>query len=64
MDSVHKGVSWYYAKEMWQAKFTRKGNQKWLGLFKDELDAKKAFDNETEKYNKDPEKWLSQYGNK
>lgn len=47
--SKYVGVSWYKAQSLWQAEIYIKGKSYYLGRYKNELDAAKAYQNKLEK---------------
>ena len=51
--SKYKGVAWHKHNKMWQANITVDGKQIPLGYFKNEIDAAKAYDMASKKYQGD-----------
>ena len=43
MTSTHRGVSWRKSRNMWRSQIKIDGKMKWLGLFTDELEAAKCY---------------------
>jgi hypothetical protein len=48
--SKFKGVSWFIREKNWQARIQSNGTKFFLGSFKKEIDAAKAYDNAAKKY--------------
>jgi hypothetical protein len=48
--SKYKGVNWKKCKKKWQARIHVNGECKFIGYFKDEIQAAKAYDKAAKKY--------------
>lgn len=51
--SKYKGVTWKKDNRKWQARIGFENKEIYLGCFRDEIDAAKAYDNAARKYHKD-----------
>ena len=51
--SKFKGVSWYNREKRWVVRITANGRTRYVGYFKDEIEAAKAYDHATKKYHRE-----------
>jgi hypothetical protein len=51
--SKYKGVSWLSREKKWQARIQANGRKIFIGSFKNEIDAAKAYDRAAKKYYKE-----------